>query len=482
MDSEEGRVKLNVGGMVFETTASTLRAGGPDSLLGVLSAGVRREQPIFIDRDPEIFSVLLSILRAGSLPAAARRFSMRELAEEALYYGIEPLLRSAAAPRPLLGFDASPVAEIRPAADAVASAMAAGAEDGSLWIAHGGQISSYDWTLSHVGTVRTHIDQITALRRAWPDVAAVGSSLDSPGLHLYDTARGRHLGAVHWTDASDPRVYKATVSAIAADPGPQGNTIYAAFECPHRENCILAVDRATLRTTAEIGRLSGSSTRVAAPMRLVALPSRGLLFATAVSAGAFGFSGYMRLWDSRAGGQPVWEAAEPGSGRSSARFGDSFADADVDPEEPAPAIYKVCWKSGDVGVADLRMLGDDPWVYLEDRAAGLRRAAGEGQGGVLRFYKKQIFVSSNRGLQVWSPLDDRDEEDRLTDGQGERSRDAGPSSSSYRSNFVDGEAEADRGCITMMEGGGDRLFVCREGAEGVQVWESSDSPGIVPLT
>lgn len=465
------RVELNVGGVIFETTTSTLRSGGPDSLLAVLSGAGRR--PIFIDRDPDIFSVLLSILRTGSLPSTAHRFPMRELAEEAVYYGIEPLLRAAAAPRPLIGFDAAPVADIRPAADGVATAFSAGAEDGSLWIAHGGQISSYDWTLSHAGTVRTHIDEITSLRRAWPDVAVVGS-VESPGLHLYDTARGRHIGAVHWTDASDPRVYKATVYAIAADPGPAGDTIYAAFECPHRENCILAVDRVTLRPSGEIGRLSGSSIKSAVATKLVTVRGRGLLFASAVSGGAFGYSGYMRLWDPRTR-EAVWETTEPGSGRSSARFGDSFADADVDWEEPSPAIYKVCWKSGDVGVADLRMLGDDPWVYLEERSAGLRSNS-SGEGGILHCYKKQVFVSRTEGLEVWSPIDERDEEERAAGAEVEQRKPA------FRRNFVDRVEHAARGAIRRMEGGGNRLFVSREGAEGVEVWESSDSVGTIAVT
>ncbi|CAA6661690.1 unnamed protein product [Spirodela intermedia] len=462
----DDRVELNVGGVIFQTTASTLRSGGPDSLLAVLSGAGRR--PIFIDRDPEIFSVLLFILRTGSLPSTARRFPMRELAEEGLYYGIEPLLRAAAAPRPLIGFDAAPVADIRPAADGVATAFSAGAEDGSLWIAHGGQISSYDWTLSHAGTVRTHLDDITSLRRAWQDVAVVGSA-ESPGLHLYDTARGRHIGAVHWTDASDPRVYKATVSAIAADPGSDGDTIYAAFECPHRENCILAVDRATLRPSGEIGRLSGSSIKSTVATKLVTVRGRGLLFASAVSAGAFGYSGYMRLWDPRTR-EAVWETTEPGSGRSSTRFGDSFADADVDWEEPSPAIYKVCWKSGDVGVADLRMLGTTPG------------SDSGGEGGILHCYKKQVFVSRTEGLEVWSPIDERDEEERaaavvVAAGAEEEQR-----KPAFRRNFVDRVEHAARGVIRRMEGGGDRLFVSREGAEGVEVWESSDSVGTIAVT
>ncbi|KAI8014280.1 BTB/POZ domain-containing protein [Camellia lanceoleosa] len=72
------RIKLNVGGKLFETTVSTLRSGGPDSLLAALSNRPRQDlfsDPVFIDRDPEIFSVLLSLLQSNCLPSTSRRFT-----------------------------------------------------------------------------------------------------------------------------------------------------------------------------------------------------------------------------------------------------------------------------------------------------------------------------------------------------------------------------------------------------------------------
>ncbi|MQL98500.1 hypothetical protein Taro_031210 [Colocasia esculenta] len=243
--SLHNHVKLNVDDIIFETTVCTLHSGGPDSLLTVVSGAPSPQQPIFIDRDPEVFSVLLSLLCIVSLPSSARHFPMRELAEEALYYGMEPLLRVAAALPPLQGFDAAPIAVVPLATVRITTTFSVVAEDGFLWIAHRGQISTYDWTFSYAGTVRTHLDEIVSLRHAWQDVEAVGS-LESLRLHLYDIAGGRHMGAIHWIDPSDARIYKATVAAIAADLGPTGDTIYASFECPHCKNCILAVDYATL--------------------------------------------------------------------------------------------------------------------------------------------------------------------------------------------------------------------------------------------
>ncbi|KAL5993539.1 Protein ENDOPLASMIC RETICULUM-ARRESTED PEN3 [Asimina triloba] len=449
-------IKLNVGGKLFETTVSTLQSAGPDSLLAAFSTRPSSDEddrhPVFIDRDPDIFSVLLSLLRSGRLPSTAlARFSPQELADEALYYGLETHIRSAMSPPPLSGIDASLVATILPAADGVPSAFCASPE-GSLFLAHGGQISAYDWSLAHTTTLRSHLEDITSIRRIWPETAAVGSEV-AAGIHFYDLASGHHVGSANWSDPSDPRVYKARVKAIADSSSP--SLVFASFECPHMENTVLSIDKTTLKPVCEIGRQSGSSSKVMVPGKLHYLAEQGLLFGCAVSAGAFGFSGYMRLWDIRSGAV-VWETSEPGSGRSS-RFGDAFADVDVDSEESA--IFKVCSKSGDLGIADLRKLGEDPWVYLEERNPSLRYSGG-GLSSVIHCYRKQVFVSREGSLEVWSQM------------PGE-SQVGGVSERSYRRNFVDKEEDSMRGIIRKIEGGGNRLFVSRDGVEGIEVWESS---------
>lgn len=163
----------------------------------------------------------------------------------------------------------------------------------------------------------------------------------------------------------------------------------------------------------------------------------------------------------------VWETNEPGSGRSS-RFGDPFADVDVDPGESA--IFKVCSKSGDLAVVDLRRLGEDPWVYLEEKNPSLRNPGGGGTSILLHCYRKQVFVSREGGLEVWSQMEE--EEGRV---------EASPCERIYRRNFVDKEEDASRGVIRRMEGGGNRLFISREGVEGIEVWESSNFSGAISV-
>ncbi|KAF5188817.1 BTB/POZ domain-containing protein [Thalictrum thalictroides] len=456
----QDRIKLNVGGKLFETTVSTLLSAGPDSLLAALSAREWDNDPVFIDRDPEIFSVLLYLLRTSHLPSTARRFSKQELTEEALYYGVESQFKAAILPPPLSGIDASLIETIRPASDGFPTAFTAGAGDGSVWIAHGGQISGYDWNLLHAGTIRTHLDSITSIRRVWPEVAAVGSDT-AAGLHLYDFSSGRRIESAQWTDSSDPRIYKARVLSITDS----STSVFASFECAHKENCILQIDKSTLKIASEIGRLPGNSSKTVVPKKLTYLPESGLIFSSAVSSGAFGYSGFIRLWDPRTR-EMVWETNEPGSGRSS-RFGDSFADVDVEVEELT--MFKVCSKSGDVGMADLRNLKDDPWIYLEEKNPSLRNTGGE-ENNVIHCYRKQVFVSREKGLEVWSRVEQIEEDVENRDFERR----------CYRRNFVDKvENCREKGMIRRMEGGGDRLFVSREGVEGLEVWESSDLSGAV---
>ncbi|KAJ4769174.1 BTB/POZ domain-containing protein [Rhynchospora pubera] len=459
METEQRRVEVNVGGRHFETTTQTLP---------VLPTTT------FLDRDPSLFSDLLSLLRSPSSSSSSTTSPISNpsrLIQEASHYGlpIQSRLRSALSPPPLLGFDASLSTTLLPASDPFATALSA-APDGSLCLAHAGVISSYDSALAYSRSLRTHLDRITSLSRLprflshdSPLPVAVAGSLDHPGLHLYDLSKGAHLGTVFWSDPSDTRLYKAWVAAIAP-PSSASSPLFAAFEAAHRENCILCVDPTTLQVTGEIGRQSGIAAKSAAPNRVVHLPELGgLVFMSSVSAGAFGYSGYMRLWDPRSG-DPVWETSEPGGrSRNCSRFGDSFADVDADGEQLA--LYKVCWKSGDVGVADLRKLSDDPWIYLSDSDAAA--GAGGGVSGIVHCYKGQVFVGRQSGVEVWSQLD-KAEPESVGGGR-------------WRRNWMDGEEEAKKGFVRQMEAGGDRLFLRRQGLDGVQVWQTSRSSRLVSL-
>nr|CDJ95276.1 Potassium channel domain containing protein [Haemonchus contortus] len=86
------RIRLNVGGTIFETTLSTLKKV-PNTVLSTMVAERWRGQgELFIDRDPTHFSKILNYLRDGdefSIPQD--RDACEELRREAQFYNITGL-------------------------------------------------------------------------------------------------------------------------------------------------------------------------------------------------------------------------------------------------------------------------------------------------------------------------------------------------------------------------------------------------------
>jgi hypothetical protein len=209
-----------------------------------------------------------------------------------------------------------------------------------------------------------------------------------------------------------------------------------------------------------------------APGKLTWVPATGVLVGSAVTGGAFGYSGYIRLWDPRSG-EVVWETNEPGAAGRSSRFGDSFSAIDVDVEKLL--LFKLCSKSGDLAMADMRRLSDDPWIYLKEKNPSLWTDGGDGStSSVVHCYKGQAFVARGGELEVWSRVQEvvecESERERESDGEGV-----------YRRNFVDKREDSEKGVIKKIEGGGDRLFISREDVEGIEVWESSHSAGAISV-
>ena len=91
----KGRIKLNVGGMKFETTLSTL-ARYPDSMLGTMFSGregievpVDEDGYVFIDRDGTHFRVILNFLRSGKITFPKDSAEAELLWDELQFYMLE---------------------------------------------------------------------------------------------------------------------------------------------------------------------------------------------------------------------------------------------------------------------------------------------------------------------------------------------------------------------------------------------------------
>ena len=98
MSSNNGIVKLNVGGKLFVTLKSTL-AFDKDSYLWRLIQDNRLELVkdengiLFIDRDPTYFHIILNFLRTGKVVTDKDSSIMSQIMEEAVFYNIQGLVQ-----------------------------------------------------------------------------------------------------------------------------------------------------------------------------------------------------------------------------------------------------------------------------------------------------------------------------------------------------------------------------------------------------
>jgi hypothetical protein len=89
--NNKGRVKLNVGGVKYETTLTTLTAEGDNSMLGSMFSGRHELHPnddgeVFIDRDGTHFGYILNMLRDANVEVPIKDRSAFQA--ELCYHGI----------------------------------------------------------------------------------------------------------------------------------------------------------------------------------------------------------------------------------------------------------------------------------------------------------------------------------------------------------------------------------------------------------
>lgn len=167
----QGRAKIEVGGRVFVTTMQTVEKAGKDSHL---YKTVSQSGQGWFDRDPDMFNILLNMLRTGVVyPKPESLGFLDRLIEEATFYGIEECLRNAHGRAPLNGIDAEKAKPIIPSGIDIPGALAAG-PDGSVWIGHGSKITVYDWALRKKKTTLTEFGSIDIMHRISDDLVAGG--------------------------------------------------------------------------------------------------------------------------------------------------------------------------------------------------------------------------------------------------------------------------------------------------------------------
>lgn len=90
-------LRFNVGGQLFATSSSTLKAGGESFFSGLLSGRMESARDekgaYFIDRSPKYFDCILQFLRTGELEYSDD-INRVQLIKEAEFYGLETMKRA----------------------------------------------------------------------------------------------------------------------------------------------------------------------------------------------------------------------------------------------------------------------------------------------------------------------------------------------------------------------------------------------------
>ncbi|CAI9098850.1 OLC1v1035573C1 [Oldenlandia corymbosa var. corymbosa] len=163
MGVQKDRVRFNVGGRIFETSATTLANAGRNSLFGAMFDDNWNFHPghtiteHFIDRNPDCFAVLLDLLRTGELYLPSN-MPEKLLYREALFYGLLDHVRSAKWGQ----FDGNRLklsGSVTGRAPGDGTAIRAG-PDGGCCVAHGSMVHVYDWMLEEHPTINLDYQRV----------------------------------------------------------------------------------------------------------------------------------------------------------------------------------------------------------------------------------------------------------------------------------------------------------------------------------
>lgn len=441
-DSNSNVVTIDVGGQLFQTTKQTLSNAGPKSFFSKIS---NSDNAIpFIDRDPDLFSILLSLLRTGNLPSKAKPFDIQDLIFESQFYGIENLLiNSQSNPSQFDAFNLEK-SSVLPLNGRDSPSSISTTPYGSVHVAHGSKVTSFDWSLRRKSTVLTQFAAIDSLLALSPATAAAGAT-DFSGLQILDLDKGFVKETLNWENVTKSG---STVQAIGAS----SEHLFTSFESSRRNsNCIMVYDlNDGLRPVTKIGHyeIYGADLDSAIPAtKLQWVSSHNLLMASGSHSGPSGVLGNIKFWDIRSGNS-VFELKEKV---------DCFSD--VTASNVLSAMFKVGISTGQVFFADLRYMdadSKDSWVCLGD---GRKTVNGkkEGIGCKVESHGNQVYCSKGGDIELWSEV--------LMGCGGKEER-------VFRKNLMGRAKDMGGNRITNFQFGGSKMFVTRKDQQCVEVWSS----------
>ncbi|CAA0838749.1 BTB/POZ domain-containing protein [Striga hermonthica] len=441
-------VTIDVGGQLFQTTKQTLSLAGPDSIFSKISNS--GDSIPFVDRDPELFSILLSLLRTGNLPSKSKSFDMQDLIFESRFYGIESLLvNSQSSPAQFDPFNLEK-SHVLPMTGRDSPSAISTTPHGSLHVAHGGKITSFDWSLRRKSTVLTQFTAVDSLLALSPELAAAGAT-DFSGLQILDLGKGFVKETLNWENVTKS---SSTVQAI----GSSNEHLFTSFESGRRNsNCIMVYDINTLRPVTEIGHyeIFGADLHSAIPAtKLQWVSSHNLLMASGSHSGPSGVFGNIKFWDIRSG-NVVYEIKEKN---------DCFSDVTV--SNTLCAMFKVGINTGEVFFADFRVMESDhdhSWVCLGEDGRRVANGKKEGLGCKIESHGNQIFCSKGGNLELWS---------EVLIGSVENSENGHLPRRVFKKNLMGRVKDMGGDRITNLSFGGSKMFVTRRDRQCVEVWSS----------
>ncbi|KAL8216704.1 hypothetical protein R6Q57_023541 [Mikania cordata] len=436
-------VTIDVGGQLFQTTKQTLTQAGSNTLFTNLFDSY--DQIPFIDRDPDLFSILLSLLRTGNLPSKAKSFDIQDIIFEAQFYGIDHLLvQSHSNPSQFEAFNLEK-SLILPVSGRDSISVISTTPFGSVHVANGSKITSFDWDLTKKSTILTRFTAIDSLLSLSSNVVAAGAT-DFSGLQIIDLNMGLLIKTLNWENMTKS---SSTVQAIGRSP----EFLFTSFESGRRNsNSIMIYDiNDGFRVASEIAHneIFGADLESCIPStKLNWIPSLNLLMASGSHSGPCGVSGNIKFWDLRSG-DIVWEIKEKT---------DCFSDITV--SDTLSAVFKIGINSGCVSFIDFRHIDSNTsWNSIGDMKKQMN-VKKEGIGCKIESHGNQVFCSKESELEVCSEV--------LLGGlhniEDERV---------FRKNLLGRTKDLRGNRVTNLGFSGSKMFVTRKDHQCVEVWESS---------
>ncbi|KAJ0628914.1 putative chromatin remodeling & transcription regulator BTB-POZ family [Helianthus annuus] len=216
-------VTIDVGSQIFQTTKQTLTLASFNVLFSnIFNSYDQNNQIPFVDRDPDHFSILLSVLRTGNLHQKLNFLTFKILSLRPNIMGL------------IIFLDCVSVVDVT--------------SNGPVLVSHGSKITSFDWALQRMSTVLTRFAAIDSLLSLSSNVVAAGAT-DFSRLQIIDLDKGLLMQSLNWENLTKS---SSTVQAIMKSP----EFLFTSFESGRRNSNSIMVYGVTdgFRTVYEITR------------------------------------------------------------------------------------------------------------------------------------------------------------------------------------------------------------------------------------